>query len=164
LKKIIIAAVAHNGIIGRSSGEMPWHSKEEFQHFKNTTIGFPVIMGRKTFESLGAPLKGRLNIVLTGNNDLKNSFPEIVIFNNITDTYIYCEEKKFEKIFLTGGGSLFPVFINDADEMIISVMDFEAVGDIYFPEIDRNIWEIKNSEKRNEFEIFIYVRKENNER
>jgi hypothetical protein len=48
--------------------------------------------------------------------------------------------------------------------MIISVMDFEAVGDIYFPEIDRNIWEIKNSEKRNEFEIFIYVRKENNER
>jgi len=67
LKKIIIAAVAKNGVIGRSNGELPWHSKEEFQHFKNTTLGSPIIMGRKTFESIGRVLPGRTNIVITTN-------------------------------------------------------------------------------------------------
>ena len=71
MKKIVIAAVAKNGIIGRSNGEMPWHSKPEFQHFKSTTIGFPIIMGRITFESLGNPLKGRLNIVISKSKELK---------------------------------------------------------------------------------------------
>ena len=59
----LIVAIAKNGVIGKSSGEMSWHVKEEFQHFKNTTFGYPVVMGRKTFETLGKPLKGRLNIV-----------------------------------------------------------------------------------------------------
>jgi len=79
LKKIIIAAVAKNNVIGRSNGEMPWHSKDEFQHFKNTTFGFPVVMGRVTFETLGNPLPGRLNIVLTTNKELKNRFEDILI-------------------------------------------------------------------------------------
>jgi len=128
VKKIVIAAIAKNGVIGRSNGEMPWHSKEEFQHFKNTTLGSPVVMGRITFETLGTPLPGRLNIVLTSNKDLKDKFDEIEVFEKINDAYEYCEKGNFEKIFLIGGGSLFPMFINDADEMIISVMDFNAKG------------------------------------
>ena len=59
-----------NGVIGRSNGEMPWHVKEEFQHFKNTTMGFPIIMGRKTFELLGKPLKGRPHLVISRNKNL----------------------------------------------------------------------------------------------
>jgi dihydrofolate reductase len=163
LKKIIIAAVARNGVIGRSNGEMPWHSKTEFKHFKDTTFGSPVIMGRKTFDTLGSPLKGRLNIVLTGNKELKNKFNDIIIFDKISDAYKHCEDEKFEKIFLIGGGSLFPLFMKDADEMIISIMDFKAEGDIYFPEIDNNIWEVKSKDKRDGFEIMYYVRKEKNE-
>jgi len=163
LKKIIIAAVAKNGVIGRTNGEMPWHSKLEFQHFKNTTLGSPIIMGRKTFESLGSPLKGRLNIVLTSNKELNNRFEYIIVFDKLNDVYSYCEDQKFEKIFLIGGGSLFPVFMNDAEEMIISIMDFDAVGDIYFPEIDENIWEINSKDQRIGFEIFYYVRNEKNE-
>jgi dihydrofolate reductase len=163
LKKIIIAAVAKNDVIGRSNGEMPWHSKDEFQHFKNTTYGYPVIMGRVTFESLGSPLPGRLNIVLTRDKELKNKFEEIVIFDKLENVYEFCEKSNYEKIFLIGGGSLFPVFMNDADEMIISIMDFDAKGDIYFPPIDKNIWAVNFSVKGSEFEIFYYVRKQKNE-
>ena len=161
MKKIIIAALAQNGVIGRTNGEMPWHSKIEFQHFKNTTLGFPVIMGRKSFQSLGVPLKGRLNIVLTSDKELNNKFKDIVVFHKLRDVYSYCNDQKFEKIFLIGGGSLFPLFMKDADEMIISIMDFNAVGDIYFPKIDDNIWMIDSRDKRSGFEIIYYVRKKN---
>ncbi|MGE5811926.1 MAG: dihydrofolate reductase, partial [Ignavibacteria bacterium] len=91
--KIIIAAVAQNGVIGRSTGEMPWHSKEEFQHFKNTTIGFPVIMGRKTFESLGGPLKGRLNIILTREVKFTSHTEEqIKVLSSLDEAYDFCKE------------------------------------------------------------------------
>ena len=163
MKKIIIAAVAKNGVIGRTNGEMPWHSKTEFQHFKNTTLGSPIIMGRKTFESLGSPLKGRLNIVLTSNKELNNRFEDIIVFDKLSEAYSYCKDQKFEKIFLIGGGSLFPSFMKDADEMIISIMDFNAEGDIYFPEINDNIWKINSNDKRDGFEIIYYVKKEKNE-
>ena len=158
MRKIIIAAIAKNGVIGRSNGEMPWHSKPEFQHFKSTTLGFPIIMGRKTFESLGSPLKGRLNIVLTKNKELKDRFSDIIVFDEVNEVYSYCEDQKFEKIFLTGGGSLFPLFMKDAGEMIISIMDFDAEGDIYFPKIDDTIWKIESKDQRDGFEIIYYVR------
>ena len=160
MKKIVIAAVATNGVIGRSNGEMPWHSKQEFSHFKKTTFGSPVIMGRKTFDSLGSPLKGRLNLVLTKDKELNNRFEDIIVFDQLSEVYSFCENKRYEKIFLIGGGSLFPVYMIDADEMIISIMDFNAVGDIYFPQIDDNIWKINSKDKRNGFEIIYYVRKE----
>ena len=160
MRKIVIAAVAKNGAIGKSNGEMPWHSKIEFQHFKSTTLGFPIIMGRKSFDSLGSPLKGRLNIVLSRNKELKDRFPDIMVFDNVNDVYSYCENQKFEKIFLIGGGSLFPVFMNDADEMIISIMDFNAEGDIYFPEINDTVWKVESKDQRDGFEIIYYVRKE----
>ncbi|MDR3667630.1 MAG: dihydrofolate reductase [Ignavibacteriaceae bacterium] len=161
MKKIVIAAVAKNGVIGRSNGDMPWHSKTEFQHFKSTTLGSPVVMGRISFESLGSPLKNRLNIVLTKNNmELKDRFPDIIVFDKLNKVYSWCEYQKYEKIFLIGGGSLFPVFMKDADEMIISIMDFNAEGDIYFPDIDVNIWKINSRDKRDGFEILYYLRQE----
>jgi len=159
LKIILIAAVAKNNVIGRSTGEMPWHSKEDFQHFKQTTLSFPIIMGRKSFESLGKPLKGRLNIVLTQNSKLKEKFGEIMIFTSLKQAYEYCEAANNEKVFVIGGGQIFEQAITDADEMIISHMDFNAEGDVVFPKIDLSKWEISSREKRSEFEIVIYVRK-----
>ncbi len=75
----LIVAIAQNGVIGKSNGEMSWHVKEEFQHFKKTTMGFPIIMGRKTFETLGKPLKDRLNIVVSRNKSYKTSYEDVVI-------------------------------------------------------------------------------------
>ena len=158
MKIIIIAAVSKNGVIGRTNGEMPWHLKEEFRHFKNTTMGFPIIMGRKTFESLGKPLKGRLNIVVTRNQNLKLEFDEVKKFYSLKESLEYCLSLGKEKVFITGGGEIYNQAIGIADEMILSFLSFDAEGDVYFPKIDQNIWKEESREKRSEFEIVRYLR------
>ena len=162
MKKIIISAVALNGVIGRSNGEMPWHSKDEFQHFKSTTLGFPIIMGRVTFETLRKPLKGRLNIILTQRNNLNYDFDDVKIFNTLGSAYKFCEEQNYEKVFVIGGAQIYKEALSTADEMLISIMDFEAEGDVFFPVIDEKIWEIKSRDQRNGFEILTYVRRKQN--
>jgi dihydrofolate reductase len=159
MNKIIIAAVAKNNVIGRSTGEMPWNSKVEFKHFKETTFGFPIIMGRKTFESLGKPLEGRLNIVLSKDVKFRQKFKEIIILNSLKKAYEYCEAANNEKVFVIGGGQIFSKAIADADEMIISYMDFEAEGDVFFPNFDLKKWSIRKREQRKDFEIVNYIRK-----
>lgn len=160
MKKIIISAVAKNGVIGRSNGEMPWHVKEEFQHFKNTTLGFPVLMGRKSFDTLGKPLKGRLNVVITKNPDYKVPFEEVKIFHSLQKAVDYFDSLKQDKIFIIGGGQIYKQAISFADEMIISIMDFEAEGNILFPQFDKSKWNIVKKDRREQFEIIYYVRKE----
>ena len=158
MRIIIIAAISKNGIIGRSSGEMPWHLKEEFQHFKNTTMGFPIIMGRKTFESLGKPLKGRLNIVITRNPNLELDFDEVRKFYSLKESLNYCSSLEKEKVFITGGGEIYKQAIDLADEMILSFLTFDAEGDVYFPKIDRELWKEESREPRNDFEIVRFVK------
>ncbi len=158
MKIIIISAVAKNNVIGRSNGEMPWHVKEEFQHFKNTTLGSPVIMGRKTFETLGKPLKGRLNVIITSNVSLNFPFEDVRIFHSLKAAIDFFQSENREKIFIIGGGEVYKQAINFADEMIISIMNFEAEGDVYFPEYDKSKWEVVNKDKRDEFEIIYYER------
>ena len=159
MKKIIISAVAKNGVIGKSNGEMPWHSKEEFQHFKNTTLGFPIIMGRVTYNTLGKPLKGRLNIIITGNQNLKYASEDIKIFYSLESAYKFCESQKFDRIFIIGGAKIYEQAMELADEMIISIMDFEANGDVYFPKINETVWEISDRQKGEGFEVLYYMRK-----
>ncbi len=157
MKKIIISAKSKNGVIGRGN-KLPWHSKEEFQHFKNTTFGFPIIMGRKTFESLGKPLKGRLHIVITRQHNFSLPFNEVLVFNTLSMAIEYCEKILFEKIFIIGGGEIYKQAINIVDELIISIMNFEVDGDVYFPQINPSVWEETSCEKRNEFDIVYYSR------
>ncbi len=159
MKKIIISAVAKNGVIGRSNGEMPWHVKEEFQHFKNTTLGFPVIMGRKSFDTLGKPLKDRLNVVITNNPEYKVPFDEVKIFHSLNDAVDFFESENLDKIFIIGGGEIYKTAINFIDEMIISEMEFEAEGDVFFPQFNKSDWNIVKKDKREQFEIIYYVRK-----
>jgi dihydrofolate reductase len=158
LKIIIIVAVARNGIIGRATGEMPWHVKQDFQHFKKTTMGFPIIMGRKSFESLGKPLIGRENIVITRNKELNYEFENVRIFHSLDDALDYCKSQKSEKAFITGGGEIYRQSILFADEMIISHMKFDAVGEVSFPKINNSEWEVSSKEDREEFEIVNYIR------
>ena len=162
MKKIIISAVAKNGVIGRSNGEMPWHVKEEFRHFKNTTFGFPVIMGRKSFDTLGKPLKGRLNVVITNNPGYQLPFAEVKIFHSLKKAVDYFESSNQDKIFIIGGGEIYKQAIGFADEMIISIMDFEAEGDVFFPEFNKSDWDIVKKDEREQFEIVYYVRNELN--
>ncbi len=155
MKKIIISAKSKNGVIGRQ-GELPWHSKEEFLHFKTTTLGFPIIMGRKTFQSLGKPLKGRLHLVITRQKFFSLPFREALIFNDLETAFAYCEKNNFEKVYVIGGGEIYKQAINHVDELIISIMNMEVNGDVHFPLIDPAIWKEASREKRNEFDIVVY--------
>jgi dihydrofolate reductase len=158
LKIVIIVAVAKNGVIGRTNGEMPWHIKEDFQHFKKTTMGFPMIMGRKSFESLGKPLKGRKNVVVSRNINLDYEFDDVAIFHSLDEAIDYCKSLNKDRIFITGGGEIYKQSISIADEMIISYMKFDAEGEIKFPEFNRDEWEEVSTEDKKQFEIVTYVR------
>jgi len=155
----IIVAIARNGVIGKATGEMSWHVKEEFQHFKNTTLGFPIIMGRKTFETLGKPLKGRLNIVVSKNKSYQTSFNEVVIKKSIDEAIDYCKSVKPEKIFVIGGGEIYKQAVSFVDEMIITFMKFDAEGEVKFPLINNDDWNTEKIKDHELFEIFRYVRK-----
>ena len=159
MKKIIIAAVSKNNVIGRSDSSIPWHNKEDSKHFKNTTLGFPVIMGRKTFDVLAKPLEGRLNIIITRNNKLIVPFNDVKIFNSINQSLEYCEKESYEKVYIIGGGEIFLQSMPLADEMIISFMKFDAEGDLFFPEIGLNMWKIFSKVEKNTFNIITFVRK-----
>ncbi len=159
MKVVIISAVARNGVIGRSNGDMPWHVKEEFQHFKKTTLGHPIIMGRITFETLGKPLKGRLNVVITNQPDYSLPYEEVRIFRTLTEAVEAVSKTNPEMIFIIGGGQVYRQAIDFADEMIISIMKFDAEGDILFPEIDPGKWKEVSREVRDQFDILTYVKK-----
>lgn len=159
MKIIIISAIAQNGVIGRSNGDMPWHVKEEFQHFKETTIGFPILMGRKTFETLGKPLKGRENIVITKDENYHCDFEDVKIVHSLNEGIEHCKIADPEKIFIIGGGEVYKQAIEIADEMIISYLKFEAEGEINFPKIFENIWEVDSRDDKEKFEIVKYTRK-----
>lgn len=156
----LIVAIAKNGVIGKSNGEMSWHVKEEFQHFKNTTFGYPIIMGRKTFETLGKPLKGRLNVVISRNENYKTEFEDVVTKSSLKDAIDYCKSLSPEKIFIIGGAQIYKQSFDIVDEMIISYMKFDAEGDIKFPEFNEQKWKADKIADHELFEIFRYVRRD----
>ncbi|MBK7230476.1 MAG: dihydrofolate reductase [Ignavibacteriales bacterium] len=155
----LIVAIAQNGVIGKSNGEMSWHVKEEFQHFKNTTLGFPIVMGRKTFETLGKPLKGRLNIIVSKNQSYKTLFNDVVVESSLDKAIEHCENINSERIFIIGGGEIYKQAVSFVDEMIITFMKFEAEGEVKFPKINNDDWNIKKLSDHELFEIFRYERK-----
>ena len=156
MKKIIIAAVAKNNVIGKD-GIMPWHSKEDLKHFKETTMSYPLIMGRKTFISMGGkPLKGRLNIILTRDTEFKKPDGEVELFSSIDAAYAYCDSNNYDKVFVIGGGEIYKDQIDNVDELQISEMKVEVEGDTFFPEINLNIWEVAEEKDFNEFKLKIY--------
>jgi len=152
---IIIAAVAKNGIIGRD-GKIPWYIKEDFQHFKELTSGYPIIMGRKTWESLPMrPLKDRLNIILTRQEDfkVKGGF----VKNSLKDALEYC--KNHEKIFLIGGESVYRMGLRFATRIELTRINKDYKGNAYFPEINWDEWKVVKKIDRNDYSFLSYVKK-----
>ncbi len=159
MKVIIIAAIAANGIIGDSKKGLPWHIPEEFKHFKDTTLGFPIIMGSTTFSELGKPLKGRLNIVLRRTDETGSTQEDVLFFNSPERAIEACKEKGYEKAFIIGGKQIYAAGIPLATDMILSYLKFEAQGDISFPDFNATEWELISKEEREKFTIHHYSRK-----
>ncbi len=158
MEKIIIAAIAENNVIG-AGGSMPWHIKEELAHFKSTTMGRPVIMGRKTFESFSRkkPLKGRLNIILSKKGNLDYDFENVKVASSLEKAYQLCFAD-YDKVFIIGGADIYKQAINDADTMILSFIPVEPEGDTYFPLIKEENWRVEKEENFEKFKVKYYTR------
>lgn len=126
---IIIAAMARNRIIGKD-GVMPWHIPEELRLFKKTTMGYPMIMGRKTFESFPAPLPGRRHIVLSRNKNYKPRGGEYAA--SMTEALRLCGQ--VEKVFLIGGADVFQQGFEIATSIRLTLLEREVEGDVTFPD------------------------------
>ena len=125
MKIAIIAAVSRNRVIGKD-GKLPWHISEDLKRFKRLTTGHVVLMGRKTFESLGKPLPDRRNVVITS-----SSIPGIETYPSIPDALRALEDE--EKIFVIGGGRIFSQLLERADELYLTTVDRDVEVDTYFP-------------------------------
>lgn len=127
----LIAAVARNRVIGYN-GQIPWNIPEDLQHFKELTMGYTVIMGRRTFESIGRPLPGRENIVVTSTiNDILGC----KIARSLTEAIGLTDSKK---IFIIGGEQLYKEALPLADYLDLTLVDIEPAGDTFFPEVNWN--------------------------
>lgn len=144
MRILLIAAVAKNGVIGKEN-DLVWKIPTDFKRFKALTSDNYILMGRKTFESLGKPLPNRTHLVITRNPDYQ--VPEgHHVFKSVEDAFIYCNKLGIEKLYVIGGGEIYKQTMPLADELVITEVDAEPEGDTYFPEIDPNIWKIVSKE------------------
>lgn len=133
----LIVARARNGVIGANNA-IPWHLPEDLKHFKATTLGHPIIMGRKTFESIGRALPGRRNIVVSRNPNA--AFPGAQAARSLDDAIAQCADSA--DAFVIGGAQLYREALPRADRLIVTEVDLEPQGDVHFPPIDPGQWRL----------------------
>ncbi len=140
----LIAAVAQNGVIGASGG-LPWRLPSDLKRFKAVTLGRPVIMGRKTHESIGRLLPGRTNIVVTRSED--KSWPGVIVAQTLAGAVKLAQQKDGDgEIFVIGGGQLYAEAMSSADRLYITHVAATPEGDVFFPVIDDRIWKVASRE------------------
>lgn len=140
--------MADNGVIGVED-RMPWRLSSDLKRFKSITMGKPVIMGRKTFESIGKPLPGRANIVISGNRDFS---PEGVVVvpsfeAALNEAEIGARVAGETEIMVIGGGAVYREAIGRADRLYITHVELAPEGDTHFPDIDPSIWRAGEAER-----------------
>ncbi|MFA5677308.1 MAG: dihydrofolate reductase [Pseudomonas sp.] len=131
----LIAACAHDRVIGLDN-RMPWHLPADLKHFKQTTLGKPIIMGRKTWDSLGRPLPGRLNLVVSRQADLQLDGAEVFssLDAAIARADAWAREQGVDEIMLIGGGQLYAEALPRAERIYLTRIDLAVQGDAHFPE------------------------------
>ena len=170
MEKCIIVAIADNNAIGKDNALL-WHISEDLKFFKRTTTGCPVIMGRKTFESIGRPLPKRTNIVISRGF----TAPEgVIVVSSLAEAYeavSHCHSEIVEespsRCFIIGGGQIYAQAITDVDRLIVThVHTVIADADTFFPEIDPSLWQVEersemlhDDESGFDFEFVTYKRR-----
>lgn len=137
MKLSLISAVATNGIIG-NKGQLPWSLPDDLKHFKAVTLGKPVIMGDVTFESLGRPLPGRTNIVMT----LKPDYVAegAVVVRSKEEAVQAAANSGADEVFIIGGSTIYKLFLNDVQRMYLTEVNGDVEGDASFPDFDKTAW------------------------
>jgi len=163
-----VVAVAENGVMGRD-GQLPFRLKSDLKHFKAETLGKPVVMGRKTYESIGRPLPGRTNIVVT--RDAAFGAPGIVVATSLAAALDTARGDAFRRgvadIAIIGGAEIYRQLLPVADRLVVTHVALETTGETIFPPIDPAVW--KAAERREhtagaeddaDFAIVTYLRRD----
>jgi len=137
----IIAAMDRNRLIGNRN-QLPWHLPADFAHFKAVTMGKPIIMGRKTYESIGRPLPGRINIVLSRNPDVH--YDGVTCVSSFDDALDVAADA--EELMIIGGSTIYEMLMPRVDRMYLTYVDAEFEGDAWFPDVDEKVWSESTSE------------------
>ncbi|MBT2685843.1 dihydrofolate reductase [Bacillus sp. ISL-37] len=159
----LIWAMDENRVIGYHN-QLPWRLPEDLKFFKRVTMGHPIAMGRKTYESIGKPLPGRENIVITRDD---NYDPEgCTVMHSIDEMLAYAAENKSEEIFVIGGAEIFKEVLQHADKLYLTMIHHQFEGDTFFPVFDIDKWELesreiglKDGKNPYDYEFLIYKRK-----
>jgi len=142
MKCALIVAMASNQTIGINN-TLPWHLPHDLKYFKNVTMAKPIIMGRKTYESIGRPLPGRTNIVITRQSDYQAE--DIVVVNSLQQALDKAEDISFvsghEEVMVIGGAEIYQQALQQADRLYITHVHAEIEGDAFFPTIEWNDWQ-----------------------
>jgi dihydrofolate reductase len=146
----LIVAMAKNRVIGHEN-KMPWHLPAELAYFKRITTGHPIIMGRKTFESIGRPLPGRRNIVVSRNTNFHAQGVEVS--TSLESALALCAK---DNPFVIGGASLYAEALTLAQQLYITEINADLVGDTFFPPISDSLWKEESREARSRDEKNIY--------
>ncbi len=133
----IIAAMSENSVIGRA-GDLPWRLPDDLKRFKTLTTGHCIIMGRKTFQSVGKPLPNRTSIVITRNHDFQ--VEGAIVVHNLAGALKKAMEDN--EPFICGGGEIYRLALDCADRLYLTVVHAEPKGDTYFPEVDFSQWSL----------------------
>ena len=139
----LVVAASENNAIGKNN-QLIWHLPNDLKFFKNTTWGFPVIMGRKSFESVNKPLPGRTNIVITTNPDWK--VETVIVVKDLKYAIQKAAETNSKQIFIIGGGEIYKQSMDIADSIYITRVHADLEGDTFFPEIDKSKWKLTSNQ------------------
>jgi dihydrofolate reductase len=138
MKISLIAAVAKNNVIGKENN-LTWHLPVDFKRFKSITSDHYILLGRKSFESLGKPLPNRTHLVITRNPSFR--VPEgHYVFDSVESAIIFCKKIEIDSLYVIGGGEIYTLTLPLADELLLTEVDASPDGDAYFPEFDHSGW------------------------
>ncbi len=135
----LIVAASSNNAIGKNN-QLLWHLPNDMKFFKNTTWAMPVIMGRKTFESLGKPLTGRMNIVITRQHEWKHE--GITVVNTLEKAIQVAASADYNESFIIGGGEIYKEALPIANTIYLTRVDTEIEGDVFFPTLNNKEWQL----------------------
>jgi dihydrofolate reductase len=142
MHRSLVVAMARNRVIGRDN-QLPWRLPADMAFFKRITMGHPVLMGRRTHESIGKPLPGRQNIVVSGQAGYKA--PGCIVAHSMDEAYRAAGDAA--EVCIIGGSAIFEASLPSADTIYLTEVDADVPGDVYFPRFDRHEWTEKELER-----------------
>ena len=140
----IVVAIAENNVIGKNN-QLIWHLPADLKHFKHITLGHPILMGRKTYESIGKPLPGRTSIIITTQKGY--SAEGCIVVHSIQEALAKAKQLD-EQVYLIGGAEIYKQALSQVDTIYLTRLHHTFEGDTYFPELQESEWQVVAAEKR----------------